>query len=153
MARCNPYGYAGDGAPRHLMGGMYGPEYAGHDKLVRPDGIHGLGICEETAAYRVRMICEAGHAGPVMDLCARHRAEISKRMAGTCTACVWPEAAQAVNESMNSVMRQMSDAGLRRDAVTLRRLSLRLDDLRREMDELHARGIITKRPLTLVEIS
>src|SRR5487761_1599499 len=30
LARCNPYGYATDTGPKHLMGGFYGPEYAGH---------------------------------------------------------------------------------------------------------------------------
>jgi hypothetical protein len=43
MKRCNPYGYATDAGPRHLMGGFYGPEYAG-DQTVFADGIHGPAI-------------------------------------------------------------------------------------------------------------
>ncbi len=151
--RCNPYGYATDAGPRHLMGGMYGPEYAGHDKLVKPDGLHGLGICENPATRRCRLTCPAGHTGPVMDLCADHVRIIRGRMSQTCTACVWPELARELDEAMNSVMRRMADAGSRRDVVTLRALSSRLDDLRQAMDELIARGVIAKRPLDLVEIS
>jgi hypothetical protein len=153
MPRCNPYGYATDAGPRHLMGGMYGPEYAGHDKLVRQDGIHGLGICEQPATVRARMICPEGHAGPVMDLCLAHVRTIRARMSETCTRCVWPDAARGLDEAMNSTMRQMQDAGLRGDTLTLRRLGAHLDDLRQEMDGLLARGVIAKRPLELVEIS
>lgn len=154
MTRCNPYGYATDAGPRHLMGGMYGPEYAGHDQLVRPDGVHGLGICETPAVGRFRMVCDRGHAsGQLMDLCPEHIAVIRKRMSGCCTACVWPDQAKEVNEAMDHTMRQMSEAGARRDGPALRSLEVRLNDLRHQMDELTARGIIAKRPLTLVEVS
>ena len=33
--RCNPYGYGTDAGPRHLMGGVFGPEYAGRDLVLK----------------------------------------------------------------------------------------------------------------------
>jgi hypothetical protein len=151
-ARCNPYGYGTDAGPRHLMGGFYGPEYAG-DQTTLKDGIHGPAICEERATVRARMICPHGHAGPVMDLCQRHALELQRRMSDCCTACVWPPAARGVNQSMDSVMAAMAAARARRDITTLQKLGGDLDDLRRQMDELWHRGVIAKVPLTLVEIS
>ena len=152
VARCNPYGYATDAGPRHLMGGFYGPEYAGKQTLLK-DGIHGPAACTNTATMRARMVCEFGHKGPVMDLCAGHARELQARMSDTCTACVWPEGARGLDESMNAVMRSMTDARDRGDLATLRTLNSRLDDLRHEMDSLREQGIIRKVPLTLVEIS
>jgi len=152
MTRCNPYGYATDAGPKHLMGGFYGPEYAG-DQTVLKDGIHGPAICTEAAVARMRMVCEIGHTGPIMDLCARHVRELTARMSDTCTRCVWPDQARGVNDAMDRVMKQMADARDRQDAVTLRTLGARLDDLRHEMDGLRDRGVIRKVPLRLVEVS
>jgi hypothetical protein len=134
------------------MGGFYGPEYAG-DQTVLPDGIHGPAICTEDAVARMRMVCEFGHKGPIMDLCRRHARELQARMSDTCTRCVWPDAARGVNDEMDRVMRRMADARDARDAVTLRNLGSRLDDLRRDMDGLRTQGIIKKVPLKLVEVS
>jgi hypothetical protein len=152
MTRCNPYGYATDAGPKHLMGGFYGPEYAGK-QTVLADGIHGPAICTETAVARMRMTCEFGHTGPIMDLCARHVRELTARMSDTCTRCVWPDAARGVNDEMDRVMLRMADARDRRDIVTLRNLSVVLDDLRHDMDGLRDQGIIKKVPLKLVEVS
>lgn len=150
--RCNPYGYGTDAGPVHLMGGMFGPEYAGHSSLVNRDGVHGLGICERPATVRVRMICTgpAEHAGPIMDLCLYHVAEIKGRMAGTCTRCVWPDEARAVNEQIEAAMREA--AGVR-DLAMANRLRAKVADLGAQMDELIARGVIAKHPLRLVEVS
>jgi hypothetical protein len=152
MTRCNPYGYASDAGPRHLMGGFYGPEYAG-DKTVTSDGVHGPAICERPAVARMRMVCAKGHEGPIMDLCRSHVHELTARMSECCTRCVWPGEARGVNEAMDYVMVRMADARDARDMVTLRRLNDQLDDLRHQMDELMQRGIIAKVPLKLVEIS
>lgn len=149
MARCNPFGYASDAGPKHLMGGLYGPEYAG--KLtVNADGVHGVAVCEEAAIARYRLVCPAGHTGPVMPLCKRHAGMIMARMAATCTACVWPAEAIALNDAINSVSNQICQT---RDLVSAARLRDRAQDLGRQMDELIARGVIAKRPLTLVEVS
>lgn len=152
MTRCNPYGYATDAGPKHLMGGFYGPEYAG-DQTVLKDGIHGPAVCSRTATVRARMICPEGHMGPVMDLCLGHVAELQARMSDCCTRCVWPDAARGVNEGMDYVMMRMAEARAREDRATLLRLGAQLDDLRHQMDDLFRRGIIRKVPLKLVEVS
>ena len=147
--RCNPFGYATDAGPRHLMGGLYGPEYAG--KLtINPDGVHGVAVCESPYAARYRLICEAQHAGEVMELCDRHAAMITGRMSSTCTRCVWPAEALALNEAINRVQTEITRTW---DRVSAARLRARAEELGREMDELIARGVIVKRPLRLVEVS
>jgi hypothetical protein len=151
-ALCNPYGYATDAGPKHLMGGFYGPEYAGK-QTVLADGIHGPAVCTSNAEVRARMVCEFDHKGPIMDLCLRHVAELRARMSDTCTRCVWPDAARAVNEEMDRVMLRMADARDHHDLPTLHRLNGVLDDLRRDMDGLREQGHIRKVPLKLVEIS
>lgn len=152
MTRCNPYGYAGDAGPKHLMGGHYGPEYAGRQTVLK-DGLHGPAICERPADRRARLICEYGHAGPVMDLCPRHAQEITDRMSACCTRCVWPPAARGIDEACNWLNAEIGQARLDGNLARVRDLSPRLDDYARQMDELRARGIIRKVPLTLVEIS
>ena len=149
MAHCNPFGYATDRGPRHLMGGMYGPEYAG--KLtINSDGVHGVAVCENTSSGRFVLVCPAGHKGPVMDLCQYHAGMIMARMAATCTACVWPAEAIALNEAIDRVSGEITRA---RDMVSAARLRARAEDLGKEMDELIRRGVIAKRPLTLVGVS
>lgn len=149
MARCNPFGYATDAGPKHLMGGMYGPEYAGR-LTINSDGVHGMAVCEEKSSGRFVLVCPAGHRGPVMDLCQYHAGVIMARMAATCTACVWPPQARELNEAIDRVSTEITRA---RDLVTAARLRARAEDLGREMDELIARGIIAKRPLRLVGVS
>ncbi len=152
MSRCNPYGYATDAGPRHLMGGMYGPEYAGKQTLLA-DGIHGPAACTQRATHRARLVCPFGHAGPVMDLCDRHWAEITARMSGCCTRCVWPDEARALNEEIDGIMPRISEALAGGDTATAGRLRDRVGDLAAAMDELRVRGIILKTPLKLVEVS
>lgn len=152
MTRCNPYGYATDAGPKHLMGGFYGPEYAGKMTTLA-DGIHGPAVCERPASVRARMVCPSDHTGPVMDLCLSHALELQNRMMECCTRCVWPDAARGVNEAMEYVMLRMAEARAREDVTTLRRLGAQLDDLRHQMDELAGRGVIRKVPMRLVEIS
>lgn len=152
MSLCNPYGYATDSGPKHLMGGMYGPQYAGRQAILR-DGLHGPAVCERDADRRMRMVCEHGHQGPVMDLCGWHAAEIMARMSECCTRCVWPDEARGANEAIEYVMAEMAEARARRDRHRLQLLGSQLDDWRHTMDELMQRGIIRKVPLQLVEVS
>lgn len=152
MARCNPYGYATDAGPKHLMGGFYGPEYAGKQTTER-DGIHGPAVCTRPADRRVRLICARGHAGAIMDLCPWHAQEIVDRMSQLCTRCVWPAEARGVNEACDYLMIEMADARAKGDAIRYARLEASLNDYARQMDELLARGAIAKVPLTLVEVS
>lgn len=155
MTRCNPYGYGTDAGPRHLMGGRYGPEYAGDKMLINTDGVHGLGVCENQAAGRFRMVCVNGHArGPVMDLCSYHFGWIQSHYCQTCTACAMPPESIRIELEMDSCMRSMAGAVSSGDRATMGRLRIKLDDLRREMDELQARGIIRPRQgLTLEPVS
>lgn len=147
--RCNPFGYATDAGPSGLMGGLYGPEYAGK-MTTDQSGIHGVAVCEEPYAARYRLVCEAGHMGAVMELCARHAQMIVRRMSSTCTRCVWPAQALELNEAINRVSGQIAQT---RDLVSAARLRARAEDLGRQMDELIARGVIARRPLELVEVS
>ena len=152
MTRCNPYGYATDAGPRHLMGGIYGPEYAGKQTVLK-DGIRGPAVCERPADRRVRMVCEFGHAGPIMDICPVHAMEITERMSACCTRCVWPDAARGLNESSEWLCSEIGVAKLNGDLQRAYKLQVQLDDIARQMDDLHARGVIRKVPLKLVEIS
>ncbi|HLM89243.1 MAG TPA: hypothetical protein VK284_09475 [Streptosporangiaceae bacterium] len=147
--RCNPFGYATDAGPASLMGGLYGPEYAGKMTTDRT-GIHGVAVCESAYAARYRLICGQGHTGPVMELCERHAAMIARRMSSTCTRCVWPPAALEINEAINRVQTQLSRTY---DLVSAARLRDHAAELGRQMDDLIARGIIARRPLQLVEVS
>lgn len=147
--RCNPFGYATDAGPAGLMGGLYGPEYAGRMTVDRT-GIHGVAVCESAYAARYRMTCPAGHRGPVMELCDRHAAMITARMSATCTACVWPGPALELNEAINRVQGEIAHTY---DLVSAARLRARAEDLGRQMDDLIARGVIARRPLRLVEVS
>ena len=154
MTRCNPFGYATDAGPRHLMGGMYGPEYAGRQVLL-PSGTRGPGVCprQAEAEYRAVMVCEFGHKGPVMDLCRTCWGTIQGRMADCCTRCVWPDEARALNEEINRLLPELQRAADRADTATTGRLQARVEDLGRQMDELRDRGIIRKVPMRLVEVS
>jgi hypothetical protein len=151
--RCNPFGYATDAGPARLVGGVYGPEYAG--KLtVNRDGIHGVAVCEQPYTGRYRMACQFGHLGEIMELCDFHARMIQARYSRTCTGCAIPPESRELEENMNWVMRQFSAANERRDLATCARMRSRLNDLRQEMDDLIRRGVIRAAvPLALVEVS
>lgn len=94
-ARCNPYGHE-TGGPKHLLGGLYGPEYEGKQKWT----------CENPATHRVRMHCKLyGHTGPVMELCDNHHSEIQRRQAGLCTRCAYPPEARSCQEEIEDAQR------------------------------------------------
>ena len=119
LGRCNPYG-AETGGPRHVMGGLHGPNSARVDTNDLPglpqSVVQGEWACHQPAVIRVRMVCRCGHTGAVMNLCSWHdetvyhseivagqirrvaetvRArghyeEISRRQAGACIRCLFP---------------------------------------------------------------
>lgn len=151
--RCNPFGYATDAGPARLLGGMYGPEYAGQH-TISADGIHGVAVCEEPYSGRYRMVCPNGHQGDIMPLCDYHVLMISQRYSRTCTTCAIPPESRTIEEEMNRVMRAFSQANAYSDLATCGRLRARLDDLRHDMDQLVTRGVIRAAvPLRLVEVS
>ena len=119
LGRCNPYG-AETGGPRHVMGGLHGPNSARVDTADLPglpqSVVQGEWACRQPAQVRVRMVCKCGHTGAIMDLCSWHEEpgghsemvagttrwvsepvrvrghyeEISRRQAGACIRCLFP---------------------------------------------------------------
>lgn len=150
--RCNPYGYGTDRGPKHLMGGVFGPEYAGQD-LVLEDGLHGIGVCENRADGWFVMRCAAGHTGPRMPLCYPHVMMIQKRMAATCTACVMPPESRALWEDQRRLEEQLRRALAARDQREERRLKAAISDIGEQQVQLTRRGLTPRRPLTLMEVS
>lgn len=159
MTRCNPYGYATDAGPKHLMGGFYGPEYAGKQTTLR-DGIHGPAVCERPADRRVRLVCQFGHTGPIMDICGYHAHVISDPSPGnhlyqlaTCTRCVWPDVARGINESIDWLLAERSEAYMAGDNLRVAKLTSAIEDGAAQMTELRGRGLTPNIPLMMVEVS
>lgn len=143
--RCNPYGHATDAGPKHLMGGLYGPQYEGRYKWA----------CENRVNVRARMACQFGHRGQEMYLCRPHAIEIQKRQSGLCTRCAWPPEAIAVNEQIERWRMELSieAAAGNWNGATAARLRQSINDGGHRMTELYQMGIIKKEPLTLTEVS
>lgn len=152
QTRCNPYGYGSDRGPRHLMGGVFGPEFAGND-LVLEDGVHGIGVCERDAAGWYVMTCPVGHTGPKMPLCVPHVAMITRRMAATCTACVMPPESRALWEEQRSAEDSLRRAYHAHDQAAVARIQQRIEDIGKAQVELTRRGLTPRRPMRLVEVS
>jgi hypothetical protein len=150
--RCNPYGYGTDTGPRHLMGGLFGPEYAGRDLLLR-DGIHGIGVCPNPAAGRFVAVCPVLHSGPEMWLCQPHVIMLQRRMLATCTRCVMPPESRALWEDQDRLSRELYRAWTAGDRREYDRLVARIEDIGHQQVQLTQRGLTPKRPLKLVEVS
>jgi hypothetical protein len=154
--RCNIYGHE-TGGPKHLLGGLYGPEYEGQHKWV----------CENPAVLRARMMCAKGHKGQIMNLCREHAIECQKRQSDLCPPCAYPPAAVELEQAMNFVQMEISaliQAGqgsglllVGGGAVVRMKemdaLTRQLNGYRDRMTELNMSGVIQKNPLTLTEIS
>ena len=144
--RCNPYGHE-SGGPKHLLGGLYGAEYEGAMKWV----------CQNSATLRVRMACRCMHVGQVMEICQGHAIEIQRRQSGLCPKCANPPVALGLMEAMKSIENEI--VATARDGAGLvpgprvRFLSKQMENHQAQMNELQARGIIHRCPLTLEEIS
>jgi len=116
LGRCNPYG-AETGGPKHVLGGLYGPNSAKTPDMHLPENVaEGEWACPQPAAVRCRMICACGHKGQIMQLCSWHMEEswttervagtyrrvkglvkirghfeeIQRRQSGACPRCMWP---------------------------------------------------------------
>jgi hypothetical protein len=140
--RCNPYGHE-DGGPRHLLGGLYGPEYEGKNKWH----------CPNLADRRARMECKCGHRGQPMDLCQDHHGEIQRRQAGCCPPCAWPPAAIDLKERIDYANQQLAMMGPLVFTPRGARLRREAEDATAAMNELVDLGLIHRCPLTLTEIS
>jgi hypothetical protein len=116
IGRCSPYG-AETGGPRHVLGGLYGPNSARTPDMHLPASVEqGEWPCTRPAEVRCRMECACGHTGQIMQLCSWHDEEtwhadrvagsfrrergiikvrghfeeIQRRQAGACPKCMWP---------------------------------------------------------------
>lgn len=142
---CNLFGSADQG-PRHLVGGMYGPEHNGE--------VHWH--CGNPPVGRFRMHCRFGHKGQIMQLCADHAGPdgIPKRMAGLCPACAWPTEARDLDMESRQVGLRLGQlpawAQMAPGAIRMRR---RLEEIKTRMDELTESGAIKKVPLELREVA
>lgn len=139
---CNPYGYEDDRVV--VMGGMRNP-------AAEPYAWQ----CRNFAQGRYRMTCVNGHSGQVR-LCYGHvwlmQHHHSRAKNGLCPRCAWPPRARELDERANHLMRQITNPGTWPDER--RRYASALEDVRRELDELRARGVITSgAPLRLEEVS
>lgn len=139
---CNPYGYEDQDV--QVMGGVSAASAEPYQWQ-----------CRNYAQGRYRMTCVNGHSGQVK-LCYGHvwliQHHHSRAKNGLCPRCVWPARARELDEKMNGLMRQLADPVAWPD--DRRRWALALEDARREMDELRARGTITSgAPLRLEEVS
>lgn len=145
LQRCTAYGDMDAAGPRHLEGGFYGLASLGPHYWQ----------CTARADVRTRMECRCGHKGQPQWLCNGHAAMIRKRGSGVCPACVHPPAELEIQEAMT---RARADPRLYagtmedRDRAAGRALSA-LWDLQARLDELVARGIVHRCPLTLTEVS
>jgi hypothetical protein len=140
-AVCNPYG-AEQGGPKHLLGGLYGPEYEGRYHWH----------CENFAIARFVAICEQGHrSSNPMPLCQSHAHEIQRRQMGLCPPCAWPPEArmlQVQTDEWGALLMQthpFSPEG--------KRLQTLIADAANRMTEMYVLGLIRKNPLTLTEVS
>jgi hypothetical protein len=159
--RCNPFGHGTDRGPRHLLGGMYGPEYEGGHKW----------LCDRPSAGRYRMTCRCGHRGQPMELCGpgmvlgpagnpyphpgHNSPEFMDRVSGACPACLFPPEARMWTEVAERDQAELGTLQLigyemSPQATMLRR---KVEEARTRLDELNASGLIHKCPLTLTEMS
>lgn len=148
LERCNPYGHTtgrgGDRGPRHLLGGLYGPEYEGAKKWV----------CENLADGYWVMTCACGHKGQRMPLCYPHVAMISKRQSQICPPCVMPPAARALYEDITRAQAHVVALHLAEAPGEQIRAGVSIaEGLALEMTLMYEQGFIHRCPLTLTEVS
>jgi hypothetical protein len=144
LQRCTAYGDA-DAGPRHLEGGFYD---------LRSLGPH-VWICKARADGQYIMHCRHGHAGQPQWLCNGHVMMIRKRGSGVCPACAHPPEEMALQERMERIRSDPANYqpdAVRREAAQAKAVSA-LWDIQAELNELVARGIVHRCPLTLTELS
>lgn len=181
LGRCNPYG-AESGGPRHVLGGLHGPNSATTPGAGLPDNVaQGEWLCQQPAVIRVKMECRCGHVGKTMNLCSwhddvvkrveivagvprritssvrvpGHYEEITKRMAGACPRCLYPGMHA---EAHHSLLAWQEELAFLRD--THRERSPRADEVRSKIEEICAgfdrgneSGEIHRCPMILVPVS
>lgn len=144
VGRCNPYGHE-SGGPKHLLGGMYGPQFEGETKW----------FCENPATVRARMMCQYGHKGQEMKLCQPHAIEIQRRQSGLCPPCAWPAEALQWHEVIETLQNELQFLNLigRWDTGEARLKRAGVEAAATRMTELYQNGTIKNSPLVLTEVS
>lgn len=159
MGRCNPFGHE-TGGPRHLAGGMFGPEHEGRIKWE----------CHLDAEVRARMVClsPARHRGQIMKLCRPHVIQIQKRQASLCPPCAWPPEAVALEMETRALQQELAAAMSKMHGMTaggllafapapdlkvVARIQAAIEAKGHRMTELYQSGRIQRVPLQLVEVS
>lgn len=154
-ARCDPYGAE---SRIQLMGGLY------------PDSMLGRHMwhCGRAAEATYRMVCRCEHRGQRMPLCGPgiitgpdgvpyphpgHAAELSKRQAGACPACIWPPMARAEHEAGQSAEQELRMAIILGDHAGVSRAKQAMETAGARLQELNDQGIVHRCPMRLVEVS
>jgi hypothetical protein len=148
LLRCNPYGHStgpgGDRGPKHLMGGLYGPQYEGPQKWA----------CESFADGWYVMTCGCGHKGQRMPLCYPHVMMIGRRQSGICPPCVMPPGARELWEDIQRAQAAVVALHLKGAPASQIKAGVdRAENLSLEMTGMYLRGLIHRCPLTLTEVS
>jgi hypothetical protein len=180
LQRCNPYG-AETGGPRHIYGGLYGPNSARTNDDSLPENIQqGEWPCERPAEVRVYMECRCGHRGTIMALCSWHdetvtrsdplnfgrtiretvRArghyeEIQRRQSGACMRCLFPRKAAEDFKAIEAIQTELYFLHAAGRFYTPRGQQLRakIEALREELDRQNMTGEIHRCPMRLIQVS
>ena len=192
--RCNPYG-AETGGPKRLLGGLYRGASAATPGMDLPQAIaEGEWACRNMAQVRCRMTCRCGHKGQPMDLCSWHDEvtghtelvagterwvsetvrvrghfeEISRRQAGFCPPCGFPDSRSSPNRvdyaalhkewegigaNLYALAQAMGNPYAAMKSPMGRPMQQRRDDIGKMFDEARMLGIVHNCPLTLVPVS
>lgn len=159
-ARCDPYGAE---SRIQLMGGLYPESYNGprhwhcseraeaRYRMICTGGAYGAVTLQQSV--RTGFVCPGGHKGQIMPLCVGHCREIARRQAGLCPACAYPPMARVLTTRLEEMQPELLRLQAIGDMARLAKATALFDDLRGQMDELAARGIVHKCPLRLIEVS
>lgn len=159
-ARCDPYGAE---SKIQLVGGIFPESMAGRImwhcdnaavarfRMTCQGGRYGQRIAPDGGLVPIT-ICDGGHKGQAMPLCADHRVEIQRRQSDLCPRCAWPEEAVQLNQQityLQNVMQRIHPL----DMPKLAAVMAKHDQLAARMTEMNEQGLIHKCPLRLVEVS
>jgi hypothetical protein len=140
------------------MGGLFPEQMRGRH----------MWYCGRPAAGIFRMVCRCQHRGQPVPLCGPglvrapdgqvmphpgHVAEVARRQAGLCPACVWPPQARQHHEAGQHYERELRAAIAADNAPAVRNIKQAMLDAGAAIQELYERGIVHKCPLVLVEVS
>ena len=148
VERCSAYEQRHGAGPRHLEGGFYD---------LKSLGPHAW-QCKARSDGRFRMECVHGHRGQPQDLCVGHVEMIRKRGSGVCPPCAHPPDEVELQEKMERIRRRPELYPATAPSLELmeraqKRAVSELWGIQAALDELVARGIVHRCPLTLTEIS